>query len=96
MLEALAEKGVTDRLLLWLHGFLAGRSARVRFQNCLSTPQPHSLVTPQGSCLSPLLFNDLIDKLFSSSYGLGVMLLRYDNDPPGKLLLKGFPLGDHN
>ena len=57
ILEALAEKEVKDNLLQWLEGFLTGRSACVRFQGHLSTRQPHTLGTRQGSCLSPFFFS---------------------------------------
>ncbi|KAG0730427.1 putative RNA-directed DNA polymerase from transposon BS [Chionoecetes opilio] len=80
ILEALAERGIGGRLLQWIAGFLTGRSARVHFQGRLSTAHAHTLGPPQGSCLSPFLFNMLMGKLLEDSYGPGVRLLCYADD----------------
>ena len=80
ILELLATKGVCGKLLQWLQDFLTDRSARVRFQGRLSTSYSHALGTPQGSCLSPFLFNILMEGLVSAEYGSGVQLLCYAND----------------
>lgn len=80
ILNALAEKGVRGHLLQWVRGFLTGRRAQVRFQGHLSDSHSHTLGTPQGSCLSPLLFNILMEGLFTIDYGHGVRLLCYADD----------------
>ena len=80
ILEALTHKNVRGHLLQWISDFLTNRSARVRFQGHLSLPQRHFLGTPQGSCLSPFLFNILMEGLFSVTYGEGVQLLCYADD----------------
>lgn len=80
ILEALAERGVAGKLLGWLTGYLSGRRARVRFQGHLSNLHPHTLGTPQGSCISPFLFNILMGQLFTVNYGHGVQLLCYADD----------------
>ena len=80
ILEALVERGVGGRLLCWLRGFLMGRIARVRFQGTLSEPHEHELGTPQGSCLSPFLFNLLIAKLLAEPFSGAVKAFCYADD----------------
>ena len=46
-----------DNSKRWLANYLSGRSARVSFQNCLSKTRIIPNGVPQGSVLSPTLFN---------------------------------------
>lgn len=80
ILETLAEKGIRGALLRWLEGFLTGRSAAVLYQGRKSSLHPHLQGTPQGSCLSPLLFNILMEQLVLQDYGAGAKLLSYADD----------------
>ena len=52
----------------------------MKFQGHLSILQPHTLGTQQDSCLSPFLFNVLIEKLSKVFYGQGIILLCYADD----------------
>ncbi|KAK8383441.1 hypothetical protein O3P69_019081 [Scylla paramamosain] len=75
-------KGVRAHLLRWLSEFLTNPSAQVSFQGHVSTPHPYNLGTPpkKGSCLSPFLFNILMEELTTETYGSGVQLLVYADD----------------
>ena len=80
ILEALINKVIRGHILQWVSNFLTDRSARVRFQGHLPPPHSHTLGTLQGSCLSPFLFNILMEGLFTTNYGPGVQLLCYADD----------------
>ena len=58
IIEAASEMGVESRILAWLSSFLTGRTQRVRINGLYYEP---GLV--QDSCLSPVLFTMLMDKL---------------------------------
>lgn len=80
ILSALARKGIGGKLLAWLREFLHGRGGQVRFQGHVSRRFDHINGTPQGSILSPFLFNVLMEELMSVDYGEGAKLLCYADD----------------
>ena len=53
------------KLLSWISDYLDNRTARVKFQGTLSESQPFENGTPQGSVLSPTLFNLLMEDIVS-------------------------------
>lgn len=73
-LSLLANKGVRETLLQWTRDFLTNREAQVIFQGVKSLFHFHQQGNPQGSVLSPFLFNMLIEAflylpLFRGSQG---------------------------
>jgi len=57
LLVVLANQGVTGRTYEWIRAFVHTRVGRVRMGNTESTNLPYLYGVPQGSCLSPILFN---------------------------------------
>ena len=60
LLKKLASIGISGPTLIWLKNFLTGRSFRVRIGNTLSDAKKLFAGVPQGSILSPLLFNVML------------------------------------
>ncbi|XP_045127737.1 uncharacterized protein LOC123514153 [Portunus trituberculatus] len=63
ILYKLALMGITGTTLAWVHDFLTGRSFQVAVGASLSPSQGIHRGVPQGSILSPLLFNVLLSDL---------------------------------
>lgn len=63
ILDALRDLGVGGRMLSYVEGFLGDRSLRVRVGSVFSGPRPVTAGVPQGSILSPFLFNLVLAKL---------------------------------
>ena len=80
VLVSLVHKGVSGKLLRWLRDFLNQRVARTRFQGHFSARSTLENGTPQGSILSPVLFNTLVENLLSLRFRTGVRLLAYADD----------------
>uniref|UniRef100_A0A803TMK0 Reverse transcriptase domain-containing protein n=1 Tax=Anolis carolinensis TaxID=28377 RepID=A0A803TMK0_ANOCA len=57
LLGRFAGMGFRGTVLQWLRSFLEGRSQTVSLGDTCSAPQPLSCGVPQGSVLSPMLFN---------------------------------------
>ncbi|XP_040073105.1 uncharacterized protein LOC120845332 [Ixodes scapularis] len=57
VLAQLTSWGITGRVQGFLEGFLSDRSIQVKLSNTLSQSRPLQRGLPQGSVLSPLLFN---------------------------------------
>jgi ribonuclease HI len=62
------EKGVVGNLLGWLQDFLTDRTGYTTILGQKSDTMPFYQGTPQGSVLSPFLFNILMDKLIRTIY----------------------------
>lgn len=68
ILHALIEQGVRGKLLKWVKAFLSNRKAHVSFQGTTSPTESFDLGTPQGSPLSPFLFNLLMKEMLETSF----------------------------
>ena len=80
ILHQLASKGITGKTLAWIEDFLTDRLARVRFLDNYSDYYHMENGTPQGSVLSPALFNTLMEALVTQHLPPGVLLLSYADD----------------
>ena len=80
LLSELTTAGLQGNILAWTSDFLSHRRARVRFQNCCSNPQSFENGTPQGSSLSPTLFNYAMNIFLRLQLPEGVRILAYADD----------------
>jgi ribonuclease HI len=80
ILSELVSQGVKGKLLAWISDYLTDRKGRVRFQGVTSEYMDFENGTPQGSVLSPTLFNVVINALISISYPKPVSVCSYADD----------------
>ena len=80
ILSELMAAGLNGRLLAWTSDFLSDRRAKVRFQNYYSNLQSFENGTPQGSSLSPTLFNYAMNIFLRLQLPEGVRILSYADD----------------
>ena len=66
LLSKLAEMNVTKAFWLWTRSFLENRSQQVKLAGTLSSTQPCPAGVPQGSVISPTLFNVHVNDLETS------------------------------
>ena len=66
LLQKLAELDVNKSFWLWVKSFLEGRSQQVRLDNIESRSESCPAGVPQGSVISPILFNVHINNLEDS------------------------------
>ena len=69
LLFLLMQLGVSGNMLGWIRAFLTGRRGRVRVGGAVSEFRDYACGIPQGSVLSPLLFNLFTSDLFASLKG---------------------------
>ena len=67
IIQAMINAGLGGKLLGWCRDFLTNRQARVEFQGAHSQYHTFQNGTPQGSPLSPTLFNFLIDDILKNT-----------------------------
>lgn len=63
ILDALRNLGVCGLMLSYVEAFLSDRTLRVRIGGTVSDPRPVTAGVPQGSVLSPFLFNLVLARL---------------------------------
>ena len=63
LLRKLAKMNVSKSFWLWTRSFLEGRSQQVKLRGALSSIRPCLTGVPQGSVISPTLFNVHVDDL---------------------------------
>ena len=80
MLTSFVNSGVKGNLVKWLKDFLTDRKATLTFQGAKPHKANFDNGTPQGSTLSPTLFNYLLDQLHSIILPRGVKMLTYADD----------------
>ena len=80
ILDALISLGIKGRMISWVEDFLDNREIKVTVQGVKSDSHPLTTGSPQGSALSPTLFNALITALISTSLPPCVDILAYADD----------------
>lgn len=80
VLHKLVRFGIQGKMLLWIENFLTGRKMNVRIGNDISSNKECENGSPQGSVLSPLLFNLLMNTLKEALQDLPVDLSMFADD----------------
>ena len=81
IIQALRRLKVSSKLLRWVSDFLSDRKAYVSFQGHKSETKRFDNGTPQGSILSPTLFNAIINEVILNCKELkGIYVAAYADD----------------
>ena len=80
VLESAELLGIRGQLLVWLGDYLTNRTGTVQFQGMKSKINHLTNGTPQGSSLSPTVFNMVINRLLQLDLGSMVQMIAYADD----------------
>ena len=80
ILNALAKLGVKGKLLAWIQNYLSDRKGYVTMEGHKSSTHNFENGTPQGSIISPALFNILMHELLSYTWPDNVEVYSYADD----------------
>ena len=80
ILHLLSKKGIKGRLLQWVKDFLQGRTSQVLLHGHLSNSRAFENGTPQGSSLSPLLFNLVMEEVLTIPHNADTYLCSFADD----------------
>lgn len=69
----LYDAGVRGRMLNWIQDFLKKRVIQVRVGEAMSTGTCIENGTPQGSVISPVLFNVMVNDIFNNRENTGAI-----------------------
>ena len=92
LLESAALLGIRGQLQVWLDDYITIRTGIVQFQGKKSKLKHLTNGTPQGSSLSPTLFNMVINRLLQLDLGSKVQIIAYADD----LAIHGCSIGEDN
>ena len=81
LLEKLSRTSLPPSLTRWLSGYLTGRQARTLFRGETSPARIVRTGVPQGSVISPTLFNSCVGSLTSPPEGVNVVSYADDVTP---------------
>lgn len=80
ILDIMAKEGIKGKLLGWISHFLLNRKGSTSFQGHQSSIRTFENGTPQGSVLSPAIFNYLINEIISTPLPQGTTAIAYADD----------------
>ena len=94
LLESAALLGIRGQLLVWLDDYFTNRTETVQFQGNTSKVNHLTNGTPQGSSLSPTLFNMVINQLLQLNLGSKVQMIANADDPSVQLTRRIYGAGN--
>ena len=66
VIDEAAKLGIKHHLLAYMHLYLQNRKGCIKMQGAKSSMKNFDLGTPLGSCISPFLFNIIMNRLISN------------------------------